>query len=77
MSILQYISIPVFLISFIVGIVSIFLFGPETKTVRVYPSLDNYKDLIYQDNASQCFSMSPVAGDCPSNAAKIQDVPIQ
>jgi len=77
MSILQYISIPVFLISFIVGIVSIFLFGPETKTVRVYPSLDNYKDLIYQDNASQCFSMSPVGGDCPSNAAEIQDVPIQ
>jgi hypothetical protein len=77
MSISQYVSIPVFLISFIVGIVSIFLFGPETKTVRMYPSLDNYQDLIYQDNASQCFSMSPVAGDCPSNAAEIQDVPMQ
>ena len=72
-----YISIPLFFVSFVVGIVCIFIFGPETKTVKMYPSPDNYEELIYQDNADQCFHMFPKEIDCPSDKNLIQDVPIQ
>ena len=77
MGISTYISIPVFIVSFIFGIVCIFVFGPETKTVRIYPSPDNYKDLTYQDNADQCFTMSPLSVECPSDLNDIHDIPIQ
>jgi hypothetical protein len=77
MKISTYISIPIFILSFIVGIICIFIFGPETKTVRVYPTPDNYKDLIYKDNANQCFSLFPVDVKCPADINEIQDIPIQ
>jgi hypothetical protein len=73
----QYISLPIFFASFIVGLIAIFIFGPETKTVEIYPSLDNYKKLLYRDNAQHCFKMTPHEVDCPADPNAIQDVPIQ
>jgi len=72
-----YISFPVFFTSFAIGVVCILIFGPETKTIQMYPSPDNYKNLIYQDNAKQCFRLHPKKINCPSDMNTIQKVPIQ
>ena len=73
----KYISLPVFLISFAIGLFCVYVIGPETKTVYVYPSPENYMKTQYKDNAGQCFQFKPVETQCPINTLSIKSVPIQ
>jgi hypothetical protein len=63
----KYISWPVFIISFIIGLFFIYFLGPETKTIYVYPSPDNYKNIQYKDKSNQCFEFKPIETHCPIN----------
>lgn len=67
----KYISLPVLFVSFIVGLICIFIFGPETKTIYVYPSVEKYNDILYKDKADRCFQMIPKPVECDSTAATI------
>ena len=73
----NYISLPVFLISFGIGLFCIYITGPEIKTVYVYPSPQNYLNTQYKDNVNQCFQYKPVETTCPINPFSIKTVPIQ
>jgi len=73
----KYISLPVFFMTFIVGIISIYIIGPEIKTIYVYPSPTNSKDIQYKDNAEQCFRVTPKVSHCPINPFAIKTVPMQ
>ena len=73
----DYISLPIFLISFAVGLFFIYVLGPESKTIYIYPSPQNYMNTQYKDNADQCFQFKPVVTQCPINPLSIKTVPIQ
>ena len=73
----KYISIPVFLISFIIGLFCIYVVGPETKIIYKYPSPENYKNILFKDHVDQCFQFKPVETHCPINPLAIKTVPIQ
>ena len=73
----NYISLPVFLISFIIGIVCIYFWGPEKKDVLMFPNIYNYGKLQYKDHADQCFSFTPISVECPVSETDIKTVPIQ
>jgi hypothetical protein len=73
----KYISLPVFLISFAIGLLFVYIIGPETKTVYVYPNPNNYNDILYKDNAEQCFQYVPKVVSCPANTLSIKTIPIQ
>ena len=73
----NYISLPIFIISFAIGLFCIYALGPETKNVHVYPSPDNYKNIQYKDKANQCFQMMPVETSCPINPFSVKTIPIQ
>ena len=73
----NYISLPVFLISFAVGLFFVYVIGPESKTIYIYPSPENYMKTQYKDNAGQCFQFKPVETQCPINPLSIKSVPIQ
>jgi hypothetical protein len=73
----NYVSFPVFLISFGIGLLFIYITGPEIKTVYVYPSPQNYLNTQYKDNVNQCFQYKPVETTCPINPFSIKTVPIQ
>lgn len=73
----NYISLPLFLISFAIGLFFVYVIGPEIKTVYVYPSPQNYMKTQYKDSTDQCFQFKPVETTCPINPFSVRTVPIQ
>lgn len=75
--ILNYISIPVFLISFAVGLFFIYILGPEMKTIYVYPSPENVDKILFKDKAENCFYFEENVVDCPKDDKLISKIPFQ
>ena len=75
--ILNYISIPIFLISFAVGLFFIYILGPESKTVYIYPSPENVDKVLFKDKAENCFYFEEETIECPKNESLISKIPIQ
>lgn len=73
----NYISLPAFLISFAVGLFFVYILGPDMKTVYVYPNLENVEQVLFKDNADNCFSFQPTEVECPKDKTLIHTVPIQ
>jgi hypothetical protein len=74
---LNYISLPVFLISFAVGLFFIYILGPEMKTIYIYPSPENVNKILFKDKADNCFYFEEEFVECPSDKASILGIPIQ
>jgi len=75
--ILNYISIPVFLISFSIGLFFVYILGPETKPIYIYPSPENVDKVLFKDKAENCFYFEEEYVDCPKDITKIFKIPIQ
>lgn len=75
--ILNYISIPIFLISFAVGLFFVYVLGPEIKTVYVYPSPENVDKVLFKDKANNCFYFEEETVECPKDESLISKIPIQ
>ena len=75
--IFNYISFPVFLISFAIGMLFIYILGPDMKTIYVYPSPDNVDKVLFKDQADNCFYFQPVEVECPKDKEMISKTPIQ
>jgi hypothetical protein len=73
----QYISIPVFLLSFAVGLIFIYLLGPEMKSVYVYPSPENIDKFMVKDKANNCFTFQEKTVQCPKDDTLLSSIPIQ
>jgi hypothetical protein len=75
--IFNYISLPVFLISFAIGLFFIYILGPEIKTILVYPSPENIDKILFKDKADNCFYFEESAVECPKDTSLISKIPIQ
>jgi hypothetical protein len=73
----KYISLPIFLLSFAIGLFFIYVLGPDNKTIYVYPSPETVDTVLFQDNADNCFELQEKEIKCPTNPAEIFTVPIQ
>ena len=75
--IFQYISFKIFLSSFLVGLLFLYLMGPQNKKVYVYPSPQTIDKAIFQDKAQQCFLYKQEETECPKNKNDINSIPVQ
>jgi hypothetical protein len=74
---LNYISIPIFLISFAIGLFFIYILGPEMKTIYIYPSPENVDKILFKDKADNCFYFEENVVECPKDEKLISKIPIQ
>jgi hypothetical protein len=74
---LHYISLPIFLISFAIGIFFIYILGPEMKTIYIYPTPENVDKILFKDKADNCFYFEEEIIDCPNDTSLISNIPIQ
>jgi hypothetical protein len=75
--IFNYVSLPIFLISFAVGIFFIYILGPEMKTIMIYPTPENVDKILFKDKADNCFNFEETEVECPSDDSLISRIPIQ
>ncbi len=64
MNFTKYISWKFILIGFILGCLYSYFQSKDDNSVIVYPSLDNYKDIIYKDDIGNSFMLSPYEINC-------------
>lgn len=75
--ILNYISLPVFIVSFAIGLFFVYIMGTEMKTVYIYPSPDLINKVLFKDNADNCFELKQTEIKCPLEDSEIFHVPVQ
>jgi len=75
--ILNYISIPIFLLSFAIGLFFIYIIGPEMKTIYIYPSPESVDKVLFKDKADNCFYFEEEIVKCPKDESLISTIPIQ
>lgn len=75
--IFKYISFKIFIFSFFIGLLFLYLMGPQNKKVYVYPSQQTVNKAIFQDKANQCFLYKEETIECPKDKKDISIIPIQ
>jgi len=75
--ILDYISFRVFMVSFAIGLFFVYIYGPEMKTIYIYPSPENIDKVIFKDKADNCFSFQANEVECPKNNSILSKIPLQ
>jgi len=68
---MKVIYLMLFIASFLVGSIFIYLSPIKYKTVVVYPSPENLTKIQYKDSSDHCFQFSARLVDCDQTSKKI------
>jgi hypothetical protein len=75
---MKYINIPVFIISFLIGIFIVFMMNLNDKhTIYIYPTPENENLIQYKDRSGNCFEYTQKEVSCPVNPKSISVIPQQ
>lgn len=75
---IKFIIFPIFMISFIVGLLYNYISKPELKKVYVYPTPDNVDKIQYKDLLNNCFTFKYKKLNCHEVDQNIlKNIPIQ
>ena len=73
----KYVSIVAFVASFIIGLLFLSFFEEKKQIVYVYPTPENVKEYMFQDDTDNCFLLSSEEMNCPQDKSLIFKTPIQ
>lgn len=68
---MKFINIPVFIISFAIGLFFVYISSPNNKTIVVFPTPDNQGKVQYIDNSETCHSYVSEQVDCPVDGSAL------
>lgn len=73
---LSSISLPVFLISFAVGLFFVYILSPPPNVVLKFPSPYNAGKITYRDKSDTCYVYKAEQVSCPMNKELIKPQPL-
>ena len=65
---MNYVSLPVCLISSAFGLFFVYIYGEDIKRIYVYPTPENVNKILYQDKAENCFEYKAMETKCTADA---------
>ena len=68
---MKFINLPVFIISFAIGLFFVYISSPDTKTVVVFPTPDNEEKVQYVDKTQSCYKYASSEVACPTDNSAI------
>ena len=77
MFILSNISIKWFLISFSLGLLLVYCTVPTPDVIVKYPTPDISKNLVFNDDANNCYKFDTEEVECPKDIKMISKFPIE
>lgn len=77
MKFFRFINFPVFLASFLLGVIVVYIYSNNNKKIYVYPTPETVDVLQYRDKTGQCFSFKQKEVNCPVDEGMIETIPIQ
>jgi hypothetical protein len=70
-NIIKFINVPVFIASFLIGLVMVYIYVPQMRRIYVYPTPENVERMQYSDQANACFEYKQEEVECPGDASSI------
>jgi hypothetical protein len=74
---MKYIDVPTFITAFAIGLFFVYVSAPKKQTIFVYPTPDNYRDVLYKDRSGMCFSFKPIETEEPTDKRLLGMFPVQ
>ena len=68
-------NFPIFLISFSIGLLYVYIIGPERKAIIKYPTPFN-SNTLYKDKANNCYIYESKKVSCTENPTKTIPQPV-
>lgn len=68
------INFRVFIISFLLGLLCVYISNPEPKEITVYPTADNSHLFQFRDKVDNCFHMKQNIVKCSND---VEEIPLQ
>jgi|UniRef100_A0A6C0JAK1 hypothetical protein len=60
----SFIDMKIFIISFSIGLLGVYLLGEDQRIVYVYPTQTNHKDIVLKSKSGDCFGFVATEVDC-------------
>jgi len=66
----------IFILSFSIGLFLVYIFGPRPAVLYEFPDPNN-DNIVYEDDAHNCYKYKSNKINCPNDKSKINIIPLQ
>lgn len=73
---MKFFHAPTFISFLALGMFLVYISGPDSQIIYVYPTPDNINKLQYQDKSGTCHNFSSKEVECPEDTKNIINYPV-